>query len=99
MSYLTQAHQMSPESPDVALGVARTSLASGDIEAAEGILDVVVQREDAPPDAWMIRAELELQRERPDEAARVLEEAILRRPMHKPMFQAQIAEISRTDVV
>ena len=93
---LGRAHEIAPESPDVALGVARASLAAGDLEAADEVLEAVAARDDAPADTWLIRAELELTRERPGKAAEALQQGMVRRPLHEPMFRERLEQISPT---
>ena len=53
-------------------------------------------RDDAPADTWLIRAELELTRERPGKAAEALQQGMVRRPLHEPMFRERLEQISPT---
>jgi tetratricopeptide (TPR) repeat protein len=84
---LNEAHRLAPESPDVALSVARASLSNGDIEAAAAVLEAVAARDDAPPHTWLLLADVADLRGDHETAKEHLRTGIARRPLQEALYR------------
>lgn len=75
-----QALQQDPRSPEARIGLARLATAEGATERALAILDEVLAQSPDVPNGWFLKANLLVDRGRPDEAADAYGNAIQVRP-------------------
>lgn len=90
---LALAHEIAPESPEVAIGVARASIDAGELEAAEEIIGAVIARGDAPPDVWLISADLAMIQGDAEGARELLTEGMKRHPLYSQTYQDRMSQL------